>query len=69
MKDLLKTKAMSRLGAYLNPNKMPGCEEYNFDTRDYWRCYTRMLTYTVYHPAGTCQMGPKTTSVVDSSFR
>lgn len=69
VKKLLRTKAMKDLGAYLNPKHMPGCESHVFDTLDYWKCYARILAYTVYHPAGTCRMGPKEDSVVDHSFR
>lgn len=69
VKKLIKTKSMSELGAYLNPKHMPGCEMHDFDSHAYWQCYTRMLSYTVYHPAGTCRMGPPEVAVVDHSFR
>ncbi|KAE8738623.1 Glucose dehydrogenase [Frankliniella occidentalis] len=69
VKKLIKTEAMAKLGAHLNPKPMPGCETHEFDSHDYWLCYVRMLTYTVYHPAGTCRMGPEKTAVVDRSFR
>ncbi|XP_034232426.1 glucose dehydrogenase [FAD, quinone]-like [Thrips palmi] len=69
VKKLINTKSMSKLGAYLNPNHMPGCEMHDFDSHAYWQCYTRMLSYTVYHPAGTCRMGSPEDAVVDHSFR
>lgn len=36
-----------------------------FDTEQYWECYVRHLTLTMYHPVGTCAVG----SVVDKNFR
>ncbi|KAK3911618.1 Glucose dehydrogenase [FAD, quinone] [Frankliniella fusca] len=69
VKKFIQTKAMAKLGARLNPKHMPGCEMHEFDSHDYWVCYVKMLTYTVYHPAGTCQMGPERKAVVDRSFR
>lgn len=69
VKKLIQTKSMSELGAYLNPRHLPGCEMHDFDSHSYWQCYTRMLSYTVYHPAGTCRIGPPDTAVVDHLFR
>lgn len=48
-------------------------EECNFEYKsdDYWRCAIKHLTTTVYHPVGTCKMGPKSDpeAVVDSRLR
>ncbi|CAG2057554.1 unnamed protein product, partial [Timema podura] len=71
IKKLINTPAMQSLGASLNPNIMPGCEQFLFDSEDYWKCYIRHLTLTAYHPVGTCKMGPKSdpSSVVDFDLR
>nr|CAD7258096.1 unnamed protein product [Timema shepardi] len=71
IKKIISTPAMQSLGASLNPNIMPGCEQYLFDSEDYWKCYIRHLTLTAYHPVGTCKMGPKSdpSSVVDFDLR
>ncbi|XP_069958143.1 glucose dehydrogenase [FAD, quinone]-like [Cherax quadricarinatus] len=37
----------------------------------YWECYIKIFTGTIYHPCGTCKMGPPTDpySVVDDQLR
>lgn len=49
----------------------PGCEEWNFNTYDYWMCYIRKYADAGYHFVGTCKMGPKndSTAVVDPRLR
>lgn len=48
-----------------------GCSSEAQDSDDYWRCYIRHLSSTVYHPTGTTKMGPNgdETAVVDSRLR
>ncbi|XP_029172703.1 glucose dehydrogenase [FAD, quinone]-like [Nylanderia fulva] len=65
IKDLLKTNVLRAYGASLNKKPFPGCENYIFDTREYWKCYVQHLTLTSYHPVGTCRIN----DVVDESFR
>ncbi|KAK3849309.1 hypothetical protein Pcinc_043932 [Petrolisthes cinctipes] len=50
---------------------LPGCEYYDQDSDAYLECYARTLTGTVYHPAGTCKMGPASDpySVVDHTLK
>lgn len=65
IKELLKTNVLRSYGASLNRKSFPGCENYIFDTREYWKCYVQHLTLTSYHPVGTCRIS----DVVDESFR
>lgn len=65
IKKLIETKAMQEFGAELYKKPFPGCETFVFDTIEYWTCYVRHLTFSTYHPGGTCRMG----AVVDSEFR
>lgn len=55
------------------PHKIPfpGCAKYTFDTDDYWECSLRHFTFTIYHPTGTCKMGPTwdPDAVVDPRLR
>lgn len=46
-------------GAELNPLPLDGCERHSFGSRPYWECYIRQISFSVYHPAGTCRMGNK----------
>lgn len=71
IKRLLKTQPMVDLGVMLNNQVFPGCEDFEFDTSEYWECYVRHLSLTTYHPVGTCKMGAKndSTTVVDFNFK
>ncbi|CAB4066419.1 unnamed protein product [Lepeophtheirus salmonis] len=44
-----------------NGSKIPQCAKEN----NYWECFVRHFSLTMYHPAGTCPMG----SVLDSQLR
>ncbi|XP_058836389.1 glucose dehydrogenase [FAD, quinone]-like [Topomyia yanbarensis] len=59
------------LGVELYSRQVPGCETYEFNTHEYWRCHVRTLTATFHHQVGTCKMGPITDpeAVVDSRLR
>ncbi|XP_058447549.1 glucose dehydrogenase [FAD, quinone]-like [Malaya genurostris] len=69
--EIVEQPAMQRINAHLLPIPMPGCEHLEFNSDDYWRCFTRHATYTIYHHVGTCKMGPPKdpSAVVDSRLR
>ncbi|XP_076683503.1 glucose dehydrogenase [FAD, quinone]-like [Andrena cerasifolii] len=69
--DLINTPTMKKLNARPNPNKIPGCSSLPFPSVEYWKCFARQYTFTLYHPVGTCKMGPKDDpmSVVDHRLR
>ncbi|XP_049839993.1 uncharacterized protein LOC126284824 isoform X2 [Schistocerca gregaria] len=69
---LSKTKVMRRLGARVNERPLPGCEGSGaFGSDEYWECAARHYTQTIYHPVGTCKMGPASDpeAVVDHRLR
>lgn len=50
---------------------LPECVAHGFGTRQYYECYVRYLSTTLYHPTGTAKMGPDSdkAAVVDSRLR
>lgn len=41
--------------------RLPGCEQYsNINSDEYCNCYLGPYGASIYHPVGTCKMGPKT---------
>ena len=63
--QLLDTAAMRGAGAQLWAEQLPHCAHLAADSAEYWECYVRAAALTVYHPVGTCAMGP----VLDSRLR
>ena len=68
---LMKTKAMQKKDMTREKLFVEGCEGIEFDTEDYWVCLLRQVGTTVYHPVGTCKMGPSSdpNAVVDSTLK
>lgn len=58
MIELLDTEPMRKIGARLLQTPVPGCIAFQPDSDAYWECYTRHLTFTIYHHCGTAKMGP-----------
>ena len=57
IEKLIETPSMQKLGAEINPKPFPGCEKFFFDSNNYWECYIRHMTLTMFHPVGTCKLG------------
>ncbi|XP_075218093.1 glucose dehydrogenase [FAD, quinone] [Lycorma delicatula] len=66
-----ETVAMKRFGARFYRKPIPGCKHLPLFTDDYWECFIRQYTMTIYHMSGTCKMGPSTDlmAVVDPELR
>ncbi|KAK9308518.1 hypothetical protein QLX08_001510 [Tetragonisca angustula] len=69
--ELSKTASLKRYGSEINPKPFPGCENTPVLTDKYWECVIRHYTATIYHPCGTCKMGPSSDpeAVVDPQLR
>ena len=70
LQSLMDTKAFKKHGIDLTVH--PECKEkHGLFTDGYYRCLVYMNTFTVYHPAGTCKMGPTSDkmAVVDPTLK
>ena len=64
-RKLAFTDGFKRLGVRDFPVKTVGCEHLEFDSDQYHECVVRTVTFTDFHPVGTCAMG----SCVDKKLR
>ncbi|XP_016923767.3 glucose dehydrogenase [FAD, quinone] [Drosophila suzukii] len=69
--NVSNTQAFQRFGSRLHNIPLPGCRHLPFQSNEYWACCIKEFTFTIYHPAGTCRMGPSwdVTAVVDPRLR
>ncbi|XP_021194401.3 ecdysone oxidase [Helicoverpa armigera] len=66
----LNTTALKEVNATLGRMEWGPCNGYELDSRDYWKCVCKEMVLTIYHPVGTCKMGPDPkTSVVSSRLK
>lgn len=55
---LIDTDAFRKLNATFDADPLPACSKYEFLSKEYWYCAIRQLTYDLFHPVGSCPMGP-----------
>ncbi|XP_060806625.1 glucose dehydrogenase [FAD, quinone]-like [Amyelois transitella] len=66
-----ETQAMKRFGARFHSKPLPNCKHLPLFTDEYWDCFIRQYTMTIYHVSCTAKMGPSSDpmAVVDPQLR
>lgn len=69
--DLEKTKAFKDNGVEFVKCPVDACSNFQWGTREYFFCLLTSYTGTIFHPSGTCKMGPPSdkNAVVDPRLR
>lgn len=69
--EITKTKSFADHNGQVVKMNLPPCDKFEYESDSYWECYARQITVTIYHPAGTCKMGPieEAATVVDPDLK
>ncbi|GLG96672.1 Glucose dehydrogenase [FAD, quinone] [Gryllus bimaculatus] len=49
--------SLQKVGARMLDIPVPGCEDFDFDSDEYWDCAMQQMSITIYHQSGTAKMG------------
>ncbi|CAH2068449.1 unnamed protein product, partial [Iphiclides podalirius] len=58
VEKVIGTQAFRRFNTRLHNVPFPGCEEFIFDSDEYWECAIMQTSITLDHQVGTCKMAP-----------
>uniref|UniRef100_W4VS98 Putative GMC oxidoreductase n=1 Tax=Phaedon cochleariae TaxID=80249 RepID=W4VS98_PHACE len=69
--DLLQTPSFQSINPEYRGSPLPGCEDYQFLSKEYWYCFLRQTCTAAFHVRGSCPMGadPSEGAIVDSRLR
>ncbi|KAG5878246.1 hypothetical protein JTB14_004275 [Gonioctena quinquepunctata] len=62
---LVETEAFQKINAKFQARALPACKEFQPFSRDFWFCSLKYLSFDIFHPMGTCSMGPDPTKGAD----
>lgn len=68
---LMQTTPFQNLNATYQTPSLPGCVNFTTLSDQWMACAIRYLTASIFHPVGTCKMGPSTdpTAVVSARLK
>lgn len=71
LQKIQRTSAFRENEGEIKLPKLKPCDRIKANTDEYWHCYARQMSTTLYHPVGTAKMGatPAGGAVVDAELR
>lgn len=68
---ITKTESFQKLNPEWLRIQIPECDDFKFQSDKYYECQLRHLASSLYHPVGTCKMGPESDplAVVDNRLK
>lgn len=71
LNNLISTPAMKSVSASLLKFDIPECDPIPYQSEAYWKCHLKYFTGSLWHPSGTCKMGPISdpSAVVDPTLK
>ena len=69
--QVTRTPSMQKMNMTLHSKPYPPCKDHPIGSDPYWKCYIDQSSFTLYHPVGTCKMGPENDpdAVVDAQLK
>lgn len=67
--SVLKTSFFKNLNSDVVDLNVKECKHYQFKSHEYWKCFSLNMAASLFHPVGTCAMGPKGYGVVDERLK
>lgn len=67
---ILDTTYFKSINAYVPRTNIEACNQLELNSEEYFRCFSLNMVMSVFHPMGTCKMGPDPkTAVVDNDLK